>query len=166
MIIRNLKKSDALLMLEWMHDESVVEYLAADFASKTIDDCIRFIDNSLSDKENFHLAIADSDDVYMGTVSLKHIDRIAKTAEFAITMRKSAMGTGAAAFGMAEIIKYGFEHIGLNAIYWCVSEQNQRAIRFYNKRYKTTDYVPESILTNYSKEQVENLLWYEVSSEE
>lgn len=166
MIIRNLKESDAPLMLEWMHDESVVEYLAADFASKTIDDCIRFINNSLSDKENLNLAVADSDDSYMGTVSLKHIDMSEKTAEFAITMRKLAMGTGAAAFGMEEIIKYGMNNLGIKAVYWCVSKQNQRAIRFYNKRYKTTDYVPTNILANYTEDQAADFLWYAVRSEE
>lgn len=162
MIIRKLVKKDAPLMLEWMHDSSVVEYLATDFASKTIEDCERFIESSWQDEDNLNLAIADDEDIYLGTVSLKHIDKVAGTAEFAITMRASAMGTGASAFGMAEILRRGTEELGLDAIYWCVSKQNHRAIKFYNKRYSTTEIVPKNILSNYSKEQLEDFLWYVV----
>ena len=36
MKLRKLELKDAPLMLEWMHDETVVEDLHTDFASKTI----------------------------------------------------------------------------------------------------------------------------------
>ena len=42
----------------------------------------------------------------MGTVSLKHIKN--NTAEFAIAIRKIAMGYGFASYAMNEIIQYGF----------------------------------------------------------
>ena len=35
MKLRKLKIKDALLMLEWMHDESVTMYLKTDFRNKT-----------------------------------------------------------------------------------------------------------------------------------
>ena len=38
MRIRNLELKDATLMLEWMHDEKVVEYLQGKFRKKTIDE--------------------------------------------------------------------------------------------------------------------------------
>ncbi len=164
MKLRKLEYKDAPLMLEWMHDSLVVEHLATDFASKTIEDCERFIEHSQYDEENLNLAIADEKDAYLGTVSLKHIDKVAGTAEFAITMRACAMGTGASAFGMSEIIKQGIEQLGLEAIYWCVSKKNQRAIRFYDKRYSKTDIVPETIKSNYTDEQLENFIWYVVKA--
>ena len=83
MKLRKLKLKDAPLMLEWMHDETVVENLHADFSSKTIDDCIKFIENSYDFSVNAHYAIASDEDVYMGTVSLKHINRDTNSAEFA-----------------------------------------------------------------------------------
>lgn len=60
-------------MLEWMHDPSVAGSLRADFASKTLRDCKDFIATTWEAGKNLHLAIVDDNDIYMGTVSLKHI---------------------------------------------------------------------------------------------
>ena len=57
MRIRQLHMKDAAFMYEWMHDENVVGKLISNFASKTLEDCIDFILNSVSDS-NIHLAIA------------------------------------------------------------------------------------------------------------
>lgn len=142
-MLRNLKKADAPLMLEWMHDGSVVEWMEADFASKTLADCERFIENSQTDETNINKAIVDENDEYMGTVSLKHVDREAGHAEFAITIRKAAMGKGYSRQGMADIIKYGFEEVGLKQIYWYVKKVNERAVRFYDKNgYPRVDSLP------------------------
>ncbi len=131
MKLRNLKKKDASLMLEWMHDSTVVENMQADFTRKTIQDCEAFIDASRHDKENIHLAIVDDSDEYMGTVSLKHVT--CSEAEFAIALRKSAMGRGYSKYGMEEIIRHGLDDLGLTSVYWCVSPENKRAVRFYDK---------------------------------
>lgn len=131
MYLRKLKQKDAPLMLEWMHDPSVVENLQTDFGKKTIEDCVKFIDASKDDNHDIHLAIADAADEYQGTVSLKHIDN--SSAEFAITIRSSAMGCGIATEAMDKMIQYGFEEKGLTSIYWCVSPENKRAVRFYDK---------------------------------
>ena len=131
MHLRELRKQDVPLMLEWMHDESIAHDLQTDFASKTIEDCEKFIDDSLLDAHNLHLAIADESDIYQGTVSLKNI--FDRNAEFAITIRSCAMGKGIAVVAMKKIIEVGFEEKGLDSIYWCVSPDNKRAIRFYDK---------------------------------
>ena len=78
MRLRKLEKKDALYMLEWMHDENVVQWMQTDFASKTLEDCERFIESSAQDASNLNLAIVDDHDEYMGTVSLKHIDKTYK----------------------------------------------------------------------------------------
>ena len=43
MNLRKLEIKDAPLMLEWMHDKSVVEDLRTNFLTKTIEDCENFI---------------------------------------------------------------------------------------------------------------------------
>lgn len=131
MKLRKLELRDAPLMLEWMHDTSVVENLQTDFASKGIEDCEAFIKAAQDCSTDLHLVIADEKDIYMGTVSLKHIQN--GMAEFAIAVRKKAMGLGYSRFGMEEIIKIGFDELELNMIYWCVSPDNKRALRFYDK---------------------------------
>ena len=70
MYLRRLKEKDAELMLEWMHDQDVIENMAADFMHMTIEDCLQFIKNSNED-ENITLnrAICTEQDEYLGTVS-------------------------------------------------------------------------------------------------
>ena len=146
-------------MLEWMHDKSVVSHLGTDFSRKTLDDCLGFITASQQDAQNLHLAIADDNDTYMGTVSLKHIDKDAKNAEFAITIRACAMGKGFSAFGMDKILHLGIEELNLTDIYWCVSPKNERAVRFYDKHgYLRVTSVPQQILCNYDADM--ELIWY------
>lgn len=162
MNIRNLQLKDAPLMLEWMHDKSVVEDLQQDFCDKTIEDCKKFILNSWEDKENIHLAIVDDMDTYMGTVSLKHIDIYRKQAEFAITIRSCAMGKGISQYAMEEVLRMGFGEMQLERIYWCVSENNKRAIRFYEKnRYKRININNIPNFGGYDASQLPSYIWYQ-----
>ncbi len=146
-------------MLEWMHDKSVTEKLRTDFASKTIKDAESFIVSSWGDKNNINLAIVSDEDEYMGTVSLKNIKN--GSAEFAITVRAVAMGKGYSWIGMQSIIKKAFEEYGLESVYWCVSRENNRAVRFYDKHYfhEAVD-IPKHILEEYNG--MTNLKWYSV----
>lgn len=158
---------DAKYILEWMHDESVVQHLSRNFATKTIEDCEKFIMDSWETDNNLHLAIVDDEDTYMGTVSLKHIDRELQMAEFAITIRKTAMGRGISAYGMKEILRIGFEELQLKEIVWCVSPNNERAKRFYDKNgYIRQENIPEIYKTYYTEEQMKTLIWYSVQREE
>ena len=159
MNLRKLELKDAPLMLEWMHDESVVEYLRADFMSKTIQDAENFIRMSWDDNNNANFAIVSNEDEYMGTVSLKHIEN--GTAEFGITVRSEAMGRGYSWFGMEEIIKKAFDEYQLESVYWCVSRENNRAVRFYDKHnfHEVVD-LPFEVIDRYK--DVKNLKWYSV----
>lgn len=159
MYLRRLELKDAPLMLAWMHDKSVTEKLRTDFASKTLQDAENFIKWSWEDTGNENLAIASDEDEYMGTVSLKHIEDC--NAEFAITVRSEAMGRGYSWFGMESIIEKAFNEYGLESVYWCVSRDNKRAVRFYDKHnfHEALD-IPEKVLSRYKG--IENLKWYSV----
>ncbi len=161
MYLRKLKIEDAPLMLEWMHDDDVTNNLSTNFAHKSLQDCEKFIESSADTSNNLHMTIASDADEYMGTVSLKHIDKEAGNAEFAITVRKASMGKGYSWFGMVEIIRVAFEELRLNSIYWCVSKANERACRFYNKHdFQEALDIPNEILYRY--EGVKNLIWYSI----
>lgn len=160
MELRNLELQDASLMLEWMHDKTVVEYLQSNFLERTLKDCEDFIALSKIDKSNLNLAIINKNNIYMGTVSLKNITET--DAEFAITMRRAAMGKMYAKFAMEEILRIGFEKFNLKRIFWCVSPENKRAIRFYDKngysRIKIEKYIK---IRGYTYDQIQKYLWYE-----
>lgn len=160
MKLRKLEQRDAVLMLEWMHDCSVVDKMNTDFASKTLDDCMDFIKHSMCGN-NIHMAIVNDEDVYMGTVSLKSIT--ARSAEFAITVRREAMGKGYAIWAMKEIMRIGYEQYGVKEIYWCVAEDNVRALRFYDKNnFPRVSYKKICMVGQYSQEQMESYVWYQV----
>ena len=159
MYLRKLELKDASLMLEWMHDKSVTEKLRTDFSSKTIQDAENFIKSSRDNNSDLHFAIASDTDEYMGTVSLKHIEN--GSAEFAITVRAESMGKGYSWFGMKSIIEKAFNELELESVYWCVSRDNPRAVRFYDKHnfHEALD-IPEIVLKRY--EGTDNLKWYSV----
>ena len=89
MHLRELRVDDAPLMIEWMHDESVVGNLRGNFASKTIEDCVDFINSAISDS-HVHLAIASDEDEYMGKLK----EYISSTVESAKRSNNQAKLSG------------------------------------------------------------------------
>ena len=162
MKLRKLCIEDAPLMLEWMHMEDIAGAFRTDFRVMTLRDCERFSLESHG-AGHVHYAVSGCMDEYLGTVSLKHIQN--KTAEFAIVLRKKAMGSGCAAEAMQEIFRIGFSDMDLQNIYWYVSPHNQRAVRFYDKngcqradRCQMEKLLCESIRTDVT--EYRQYLWY------
>lgn len=121
-------------MLEWMHAKNVVKVLAQNFENKTIEDCRQFIENANKEESTcLHRAICNEEDEYLGTVSLKHINMRDRNAEYAISMREKAMGTGASLYGTKELLKYAFQELHLEKVYLNVITENVRAKKFYAK---------------------------------
>lgn len=169
MKLRALELQDAYLMVEWMHDATIVKNMHANFLDKTEKDCEEFIRCSREDKNNMHLAIASDDNIYMGTVSLKHIIKN-DAAEFGIVVRRQAQGKGYAKWAMEEIIKIGISKLNLKKIYWCVDPENRRAMGFYDKNNylqidkldrDTVDYLMKE--KYYTLSQIETYKWYQYS---
>lgn len=84
------------------------------------------------------------------TVSLQHITD--SSAEFAITVRTIAMGKGYSKYGMQKIFDLGRKQISLKDIYWCISPENKRVIRFYDKNVVNCK--------GYTIEQINYFIWY------
>ncbi len=166
MIVRKLRLEDAPKMLEWMRDNDTTQFLARDFKSMTLADCEAFIQNSWTDKRGVHLAIVDEHDEYVGTVSLKRIDREKSCTEFAISTRACARGKGYATQAMKEIIRIAHEEENLQFVYWNVQKINERACRFYDKNgfekipFSRVCEIDGELMKEYTHAQVERLLWY------
>lgn len=133
MNLRKLEYKDAPTMLEWMHDSDVTNYLKNDFAKMKLKDCIDFIEKTKYDTDNIHYAVCDEKDEYLGTISLKNIDKISGTAEYAISFRSKSIGTGTAFEATKEILQIAFLKLNLNRVYLDVLCENKRAVRFYEK---------------------------------
>lgn len=133
MRIRELQEKDAALMLEWMHDPDVNRWFKNDFAASNLETVTNFIAASGDDAACVHYAVVDDSDEYLGTVSLKNIDKEAENAEYAISLRSAAHGTGAAAFATDAVLEAAFCRLGLKRVYLNVLSENVRANRFYRK---------------------------------
>lgn len=133
MRLRELMEKDAPLMLEWMKDPEINRFFRFDPEEKNLDSAVEYIKSSRADGGDVHLAVASDDDEYLGTVSLKKIDRENGNAEYAIALRKKAQGGEAAGYATSEILRIAFEELKLKKVYLNVLEENARAIRFYEK---------------------------------
>ncbi len=153
---------DAKHMLSWMHDMEITRYLNTNFSEKTLEDCKAFIKASnemCENPENIHYCIASDEDEYMGTASLKHIDYVNGNAELTVVIKREARSKGYAWFGIEELINKAFTEFPLTSIYWCVSKDNECAIRFYEKHnfHETVDVLKE-ILDRYKGR--DDLKWF------
>lgn len=164
MNIRELRKDDAIKMLQWMHDRNVVQYMNQDFMSMTLEDCVCFIENAGNNQQSKHFAVIDNQNQYIGTISLKNIQD--GNAEFAIAICSEAMGKGYARKAMEEIIAMGFRDIGLHTIYWYVSKDNKRAIRFYDRKYVRYTEKPDFLPLKESIDNLQKIYWYYVINED
>lgn len=132
--LRPLKEQDAEGMLEWMHDPNINCVFDAPFGTFDKDRVLRFIAASQDIQgSDLHLACVNENDEYLGTVSLKHIDREHGRAEYAISMRRMAHGTGASRYASEEILRIAFEELNLTRVYLYLFSVNERADHFYKK---------------------------------
>ena len=131
--LRPLLEKDAPFMLEWMTDPEITRFFRFDASRVTLDSCLAFIASVHDQPDAVHFAIVDGKDEYLGTISLKDIDRDKGCAEYAISTRKSAHGTGAAMQATRQILEYAFETLGLDRVYLNVLSENGRANAFYRK---------------------------------
>ena len=132
MLLRKLNEKDIPFMLEWMRDPDINKMFQFDASKMTEESSRKFINSSYTDVDK-HYAIIDEEDVYMGTVSLKNINNTNSSAEYAISLRKAAIGAGYAQFATTEILKIAFYELDLNKVYLNVISENIRANKFYEK---------------------------------
>lgn len=156
--LRKLELKDAPLMLEWMQDPSIACFFRFDAQSMTVSDCEEFILCADNDTNSKHYAIVNEDDEYLGTISLKNIDYQKQEAEYAISTRKKAHGTGVAMAATKEILRIAFEELGLKRVYLNVLAENKRANGFYRKAGFWFDYSEENAIEINGKKRALN--WY------
>lgn len=134
--LRNLEEKDAPGMLEWMTDSEISQYFKFPREGLSIEKAVEFIrasDELRKSGKTFHYAIVDKNDEYLGTISLKNVDRDNLNAEYAISLRKVAQGQNIAKEATLALFDIAFRQMKLQKVYLNVYAHNQRAIRFYEK---------------------------------
>lgn len=159
--LRRLKEIDASRMLKWMHDPNINCNFRFDFSKMTLDNVKDFIYNSF-DEKNQHFAIIDEQNEYIGTISLKNINKIDNNAEYAIVTMAEAHGKGYAFQASKEILKYAFNELKLHKIYLNVLEENVRANKFYEKCGFRYEGMSKELL--YINGKYHNVNWYAIEN--
>lgn len=156
--LRPLAEKDAPGMLEWMTDPAIVRFFRFDASAVTLDTCRAFIAGAGDRADCRHYAIADEQDEYLGTISLKEIAH--GEAEYAISTRSRAHGTGAAMEATKQILDIAFRELGLNRVYLNVLAENARANAFYRKAgFRFVRREPDAVTIRGEKK---DLNWYEI----
>lgn len=159
--LRELRECDAAGMLEWMQDPNISCFFRFDAASMTIEKCVDYIHSANAELDCRHYAIVDENDVYLGTISLKEINTDDGSAEYAISTRSCAHGTGAAMQATEQIIRIAFEELGLRRVYLNVLTDNLRANAFYRKAGFQFERQEEDALE--IRGVLKSLNWYEIT---
>lgn len=134
--LRELRQSDAIIMLEWMHDMELVKAFREDFISKTMDDAREFVVNSAVLANNrcaYHYAVANRNDEYLGTISLDNVDWKNMCAEYVVALHRKAQGHRVGITATKQILSKAFDELGLQRVYLDCLDDNFRALRMYDK---------------------------------
>lgn len=136
--LRMLKRKDAALMLEWMHDPAIQNGFRKNMLGMTMKDVEAFCaegtePENLKNGDSLHYTITDDTDEYLGTISLKNIDLINRNAEYAVVIRKVAQGKGVACKATILVLNKAFEELGLHRVFLSVLSNNEAAIRLYER---------------------------------
>lgn len=129
--LRTLRVEDSEYMMEFLNDPEISSNFKFTRYPFSKEGFIKFIERSWSDTTDVHFAVVEGE--YAGTVSLKNISKIDRTAEYAIVIRKKFWGTGVAKDATDKIVQYGFNTLNIEKIYLNVFSSNARAISFYEK---------------------------------
>lgn len=132
--LRKLNEKDIPLMIEWMKNKELTKYLKTDFNKIANEESQKkFIEGSFNENNISFAIVDDIDDVYLGTISLKNIEKNKGIAEYAICIRESAQGKNISFKATLQILKYAFFELKLETVYLYVLKDNIRANKFYQK---------------------------------
>ena len=131
--LRVIEKDDEYILKGWASDEEVCKFTPTVFPNRQL-----FIKNGLkgvySDKSSINLLIQIEDDVPIGICSLYNIDFVNSTAEISVTIyAKNCWGRGYGFDALKTITEYGLYEINLHTIYANIIEDNERAIKCFEK---------------------------------
>ncbi len=167
MQLRQLCIEDAEGMLEWMHDPEINCNFRFDAASYTLEQAKDFItqaEESYKQGKTYHWAITEEGKEYLGTISLKDIDFENRNAEYAVCLRKCAMGKGIAYEATSLVLEYAFSRLNLHRVYLNVLSDNKKAIHLYERCGFQFEGEWKDHL--YLKGRYHSLKWYGIQKEE
>ena len=132
--LRPLERADAAVLLPWVNDPEVTRHLLLHrpVNLKAEED---YIDHLYESEQDVHLGIVVREtDRLVGGCALHRIDAKNRCASLGIFLgAKDAWGHGHGTEATRLLVGYAFETLNLNRVWLHVFEDNERAIRCYEK---------------------------------
>lgn len=152
--IRKLTLEDTENIVLWRNKSFVLENFI-DRKQLTKENHIAYFNQRIVTKEVEQFIIT-CDEIDVGTVFLRDIDKINNKAEFGIFIGiEKYLARGIGALATKEILSFGFNELKLNKIFLRVLGKNTRAIKSYEKSgFKVEGCFKEELLLNDRYEDV------------
>lgn len=134
--LRDLKPSDKKYFFVWIKDKDVIRYSLSMFQKvESNAEISNWFDKLLLDKSSYNKAIVDNaNGELIGYTGIAQINETNLSGEYFIFIgNKSYHGKGIGTYVTKEIVKIGFQELGLNRIMLTVSEKNIGAVNAYTK---------------------------------
>jgi [ribosomal protein S5]-alanine N-acetyltransferase len=140
--LRQLKSHDDKEIFALRSNDNVNKYLGRQ-ASKSIDDAtdfIRTINENIQRNDSVYWAITLSGtDRLIGTICLYDFSEDHASAEIGYELLPDFQGKGIMQEAASKVIRFGFQHIGLNSIKAYTHSENQSSTRLLEKLYFKKD---------------------------
>ena len=108
--------------------------------------------------QEYHLAITEDGQEYLGTISLKDVDLNNRNAEYAICLRKKAMGKGLAYEATQKVLEFAFDpreksnylphSYDRNSVVYTGTHDNETLVQWYNGLDKESRAFAEEYMNN------------------
>ena len=135
-VLREYRQEDLSALRAWVNDSETTKYLAGAYRRpQTWEQTEEWLSRRLNgDAGGEGFVIADRETgKYLGQIDLMMIDPIARKAEMAIVLMKSAQKKGYALESIRLILSYAFHTMNLNRVWLKCAEKNEAAVKCYRK---------------------------------
>ncbi|CAE6887998.1 Spermidine N(1)-acetyltransferase [Paraburkholderia domus] len=132
--LRAIEEGDLPLIASWRSDPQVYEYFY-EFLPISSRQQRNWFEKQLQDGSEINLVVSNLSGVAVGTVSIYHIDRRNRKAEWGrlIIGDPAARSGGIGAEIEALILQYAFEHLNLHKLYCEVLVENEKVVSLHKK---------------------------------
>jgi UDP-4-amino-4,6-dideoxy-N-acetyl-beta-L-altrosamine N-acetyltransferase len=132
-IIRAIEKTDLSTIAAWRSDPDMYDYFY-EFLPISTHQQERWYEQQLANRDEINFAVADHEGKLIGTVSIYHIDRRNRKAEWGrlIIGDKNCKGKGIGKEIERLVIQYAFDHLNLHKLYCEVIVSNDKVIAMHH----------------------------------
>jgi UDP-4-amino-4,6-dideoxy-N-acetyl-beta-L-altrosamine N-acetyltransferase len=131
--LRRVEREDIPTFVRWFSDPAVRSFLLVNSPISHAQE-EKWFERKLEDDDSELFAIETLDGTHIGNIELFHFQRVHRGAELGVVLgEKAYWGQGYGSDAIRALLRFGFEELNLHRIQLRVYEDNERAIRAYQK---------------------------------